>query len=174
MLFRSAPLDITGPGEESGTYDAFVELALGPIAEKQVEAGKITEDEAETTRPDYSTQSNDNAIIEGVAGSDTSLGWVGYAYADQNRDTVKLLQVDGGDGCIAPEPAAIADGAYPLSRTLYIYVNTAKATSNPAVKTFVDFYLGDQGFQAVADADYIQLGGGSWAKSGTKWAAAVK
>ena len=77
-----APLDITGPGEESGTYDAFVELALGPIAEKQVEAGEITEEEAETTRPDYSTQSNDNAIVEGIAGSDTSFGWVGYAFAD--------------------------------------------------------------------------------------------
>lgn len=168
-----APLDITGPGEESGTYDAFVELALGPIAEKQVEAGEITEEEAETTRPDYSTQSNDNAIIEGIAGSDTSFGWVGYAFADLNRETVRLLEVDAGDGCIAPEPGTVADGSYPLSRTLYIYVDTKKAESNPALKAFVDFYLGADGLQAVADADYVPLDDAAWAATEAKWTAAV-
>ena len=169
-----AALEITGPGEESGTYDAFVELALSGIAEERVKAGKITEQQAETTRPDYSTQSNDNAVIEGIAGSDTSFGWVGYAFADLNRDTVKLLEVDAGGGCIAPEPDTVADGSYPLSRTLYIYVDTTKAVADPAVKAFVDFYLGDDGLQAVADADYVPLGDTAWAESGTKWAAAVK
>lgn len=169
-----APLEITGPGEESGTYDAFVELALSGIADERVEAGEISEEQAGTTRPDYSTQSNDNAIIEGIAGSDTSLGWVGYAFADLNRDTVRLLEVDGGDGCISPTPETVADGSYTLSRTLYIYVDTAKAKSNPAVKAFVDFYLGEAGLQAVTDADYVQLGGEAWAATGTKWAAAVK
>lgn len=169
-----APLEITGPGEESGTYDAFVELALSDIAEQRVKAGKITEQQAETTRPDYSTQSNDNAIIEGIAGSDTSFGWVGYAFADLNRDTVKLLEIDAGGGCIAPEPETVADGSYPLSRTLYIYVDTTKAAADPAVKAFVDFYLGDDGLQAVADADYVPLDDAAWAASGTKWAAAVK
>lgn len=169
-----AALEITGPGEESGTYDAFVELALSDIAEQRVKAGKITEEQAETTRPDYSTQSNDNAIIEGIAGSDTSLGWVGYAFADLNRDTVKLLEIDAGGGCIAPEPGTVADGSYPLSRTLYIYVDTTKAASDPALKAFVDFYLGDDGLQAVTDADYVPLDDTAWAASGTKWAAAVK
>ncbi|MFM7225846.1 MAG: phosphate ABC transporter substrate-binding protein PstS family protein [Actinomycetota bacterium] len=169
-----APLEITGPGEESGTYDAFVELALSDIAEERVKAGDITEEQAGTTRPDYSTQSNDNAIIEGIAGSDTSLGWVGYAFADLNRETVKLLEVDGGGGCIAPTPETVADGSYPLSRTLYIYVDVTKAKANPALKAFVDFYLGPDGLQAVTDADYVQLGAEAWAATGTKWAAAVK
>ena len=43
-------------------------------------------------------------------------------------------EVDGGDGCIAPTRDTIADTSYPLSRTLYIYVNKAKITENPAVK----------------------------------------
>ncbi len=30
-----APLEITGPGEESGTYSSFVELALEDIAEER-------------------------------------------------------------------------------------------------------------------------------------------
>jgi phosphate transport system substrate-binding protein len=167
-----ADLEITAPGEESGTYDSFIELALAGIAGDRLEAGKITEDQESTTRPDYSTQANDNAIIQGIGGSDTSLGWVGFSFADQNRETVKLLGVDGGDGCVEPTPETIADGTYPLSRTLYIYVNNAKAADNPAVKAFVDFYMTDAGFQAVADADYVQLTDDEWQKTVSAWAAA--
>ena len=35
-------LDITAPGEESGTYDSFIELALADTAEARLEEGKIT------------------------------------------------------------------------------------------------------------------------------------
>ncbi len=116
-----AQLDITAPGEESGTYDSFIEIALGDIAEARVAAGAITEDQAETTRKDYSSQANDNAIIEGIGGSDTSLGWVGFAFADQNQDAVRSLEVDGGDGCVAPTAETIADGTLP-GRTAAVHL----------------------------------------------------
>jgi phosphate transport system substrate-binding protein len=164
-----ADLQITAPGEESGTYDSFIELALGDIAEERVTAGKIDEDAAGTTRPDYSTQANDNAIIDGIEGSPTSLGWVGFAFADQNRERVKLLAVDGGEGCVAPTAETIADGSYPLSRPLFIYVNVAKARENAAVKGYVDFYMSDAGFRAVAEADYVQLTPARWRQTVSKW-----
>ena len=164
-----AQLDITAPGEESGTYDSFIEIALGDIAEARVAAGAITEDQAETTRKDYSSQANDNAIIEGIGGSDTSLGWVGFAFADQNQDAVKSLEVDGGDGCVAPDAETIADGTYPVSRPLYIYVNTAKADENPALSAYVDFYLSDAGYEAVAEADYVQLPEDQWSETVSTW-----
>jgi phosphate transport system substrate-binding protein len=167
------PLDITAPGEESGTYDSFVEIVLADIAEARVAAGAITEDVAETTRKDYSSQANDNAIIEGITGSDTSFGWVGYAFADQNRDAVKVLQVDGGDGCVEPTPETISDASYPIARSLYIYVNTAKAAENPAVSAFVDFYVSDAGFEAVAEADYVQLPDDRWAATVSTWETAA-
>src|SRR3954466_11707062 len=66
-----APLSITAPGEESGTYDSFIELALTPVAKKRVEAKKITEDQAGTTRKDYQASPNDNVIIEGIGGNAT-------------------------------------------------------------------------------------------------------
>ena len=40
-------------------------------------------------------------IIEGVAANPTSLGWVGFAYVEENLDAVKPVQVDGGGGCVA-------------------------------------------------------------------------
>lgn len=131
-----APLEISGPGEESGTYDYFVEAVVTPIAK---ERGKDS-----VTRKNYSSSPNDNVIIEGIAGSDTSLGWVGYAYAEENLDKVKLLQVAKTPGdCVEPTPATIADNSYPLSRPLYIYINKAKAESNPALVAFVDYYLAE-------------------------------
>jgi phosphate transport system substrate-binding protein len=134
--FPDAPLTITGPGEESGTFDSFVELALAKTAEARGKKG-------ETTRPDYTASANDNAIIEGISGSDTSLGWVGFAFAEENQDKIKEIPVsrDVNGTCVAPTGETIADGSYPLSRSLYLYVNTAKAKANPAVVAYVDFYL---------------------------------
>ena len=146
-----APLDITAPGTESGTYDAFIELALGDIAEGQLEAGAVTEDVAESLRTDYSSQADDNAIISGVEGSESSLGFVGFAFAEGAGDSVKEVEVDGGDGCIAPTIETIADGSYPISRSLYIYVSTASADENPAVAEYVDFYLAEDSLGALVE-----------------------
>jgi phosphate transport system substrate-binding protein len=154
----NTPLVVTAPGEESGTYDSFIELALADVAEKRVEAKKITEDQAAATRKDYTASPNDNVIIEGVSGNPGSLGWVGFAFYEQNQDKVKALQVAGEDGsCVAPTADTIKDNSYPLSRPLFIYVNKAKADSNPALKSFVDFYLSDDGLAGVTEARYVAM-----------------
>jgi phosphate transport system substrate-binding protein len=163
--FPNIPLDITAPGEESGTYDAFIELALKSIADERGQDDTVT-------RPDYKSSGNDNVIIQGIEGSDSSFGWVGFAYAEENAGGVKILEVDGGDGCVAPSRATIADGSYPLSRALYIYVNDAKAKANPALKSFVDFYLQDlaknvtEGGYIELPADQIQATQQAWASTG--------
>ena len=153
--FPDAPLEITAPGEESGTYDAFIELAH--FADIGVEHG-LSEDEAATTRPDYQASANDNVIIDGIAGSDSSFGWVGFSFYEQNQDVVRAIEIDGGDGCVAPTFDTIADGSYPLSRSLYIYVNNAKAQQSKALRAFVDFYLGDTGVKTAVDqVQYVEL-----------------
>ena len=60
-------------------------------------------------------------------------------------------------GASSPSSDTIADGSYPLSRSLYIYVNTDDAASDAAVKAFVDYYLSDEGIQSVVDADYVAI-----------------
>jgi phosphate transport system substrate-binding protein len=152
--FPDAPLDITGPGEESGTYDAMITLAG---IDTTALAQGVPEAKATALRPDYQSSPNDNVIIQGIEGSDSSLGWVGFAYAQNAGTGVKELQVDGGDGCVAPTYDTISDASYPLSRSLYIYVNTAKVAANPALKAFVDYYLSDEGIQAVNQAGYVDL-----------------
>ena len=159
--YPDLPLEVTAPGEESGTYDSFVEFAITKIAgEREQDA---------VTRPDYTPSPDDNIIIEGISGSDSSLGWVGFAFADENSDGVKSLEVDGGDGCVAPTPATIASGAYPMARPLFIYVNTDKEATNPAITAFVDYYLSDAGSAAVTEADYIELAEEELATTRSAW-----
>jgi phosphate transport system substrate-binding protein len=156
-----APLDVTGPGEESGTYDSFVELVIEEFNEDRGA-------EAET-RPDYQASADDNVIIQGIQGSDTSFGWVGFAFAEEATG-VKELEVDGGDGCVAPSPETIADGSYPISRPLYIYVNVAKAEENPALAAFVDFYLNDA-VSSVSDVGYVDLADADLQGTRERWEA---
>lgn len=153
-----APLDVTAPGVESGTYDAFVELVIAGIAEERVEAGELDEDVAESLRTDYSSQADDNSIIAGIEGSAGSLGFVGFAFAEGAGDSVKVLAVDGGDGCVEPTVDTIAGGTYPVARSLYVYVNAEAAERNPAVAEYVDFFLTDVSLDTlVAEAGYVPL-----------------
>jgi phosphate transport system substrate-binding protein len=148
--FPDLPLDITAPGEESGTYDSFIELALGDIIEAQG-----TE---EATRPDYSAQADDTVILQGVEGSEGGFGWVGFAFAEGAGDSVKEVPVTaepGGD-CVSPSADTIADGSYPLSRPLFIYVSAAAAEDNAGVAPYVDYYLND-GYSAVEEVGYVSL-----------------
>jgi len=147
--YPDAELVISAPGEESGTFDSFVELVIADIAEAR--------EQDETTRPDYQSSPDDLVIIENIAGSASSLGWVGYAFAVENADTVKLLEVDGGDGCVAPTPETIVSGEYPISRPLFIYVNAEEGEARPELAAFVDFFLSDEGIDSVTEADYVAL-----------------
>jgi len=148
--FPDEPLTIVAPGTESGTYGSFIDLAIKGIADDRNKPN-------DTLRPDYQSSADDNVIINNAEGTEGALGFVGFAYAQNAGGQVKEFQVDGGDGCVAPSAATVNDGTYPLGRTLYIYVNTDKLASNPALKPFVDYYLGAEGISAVTQVQYIAL-----------------
>jgi phosphate transport system substrate-binding protein len=158
--FPEGSLDITAPGEESGTYDSFIEIALSDTAEARLEEGKITEEQVETTRPDYQSSGDDNIIIQGIEGSDTSFGWVGLSFAEEAGDQVRAIPIaaEPGGECVEPSAETVADGSYPISRPLFIYVNAESAESNEAVADYVDFYLTDEGLvTAVEEVKYVPL-----------------
>ena len=164
--FPEADLEIFAPGEESGTFDSFIEIALEDVWEERAEAGEADANYA--VRPDYNASANDNVIIDGISGNKYSLGWVGFAFADEARDEVKLLEVDGGDGCVAPSPATIADASFPIARFLYTYVDVAQA-DDPAVKGFIEFMLSDEGQKYVVDAGYVNLADSDLAQARDNW-----
>lgn len=155
-----AAIDIVGPGEESGTFASFVELVIEEFNEDRGQEA--------TTRPDYQASSDDNIILQGVGGSATSFGWVGFAFAS-GAEGVKILEIDGGEGCVAPTAETIADGSYPISRPLFIYVNADAAATSPVLEAFVDFYLHDA-IDAVADVGYVPLSDEDLDATRERWA----
>lgn len=115
-----------GPGTDSGTFDYFTETVNG---------------EAGASRADFQASEDDNILVQGVSGDRYALGYFGYAYYAENADRLKLLEVDGGAGCVAPSDATIEDGTYaPLARPLYVYVRHS-SLARPEVRSYVDFML---------------------------------
>ncbi|NQV06529.1 substrate-binding domain-containing protein [bacterium] len=157
-------LVITAPGEESGTFDTFVEFLIDGKAggEDYAETRGV-----ESVRPDYVASANDNVIIEGIVGAPYSLGWVGYAFYTANQDRVKALAIDTGDGCVSPTPETITSGEYPFARELYIYVNTASA-QRPEVAAYIDLYLSEEGLTSIDETGYIRLA--DYGPTRTAWA----
>ncbi|OGO57898.1 MAG: hypothetical protein A2V85_00630 [Chloroflexi bacterium RBG_16_72_14] len=158
-----ADLVITGPGEESGTFDSFVEIVIQKIAEARGQDA--------TTRPDYGSSANDNVIIEGITGSPTSFGWVGLAFAEENKGQVKEIEIskDVNGTCVAPSAATVSDGSYPVSRPLFIYVKKESA-AKPEVAAYVDFYLADGTIAKVLETvPYVNLPADELAATQTTW-----
>ena len=85
--FPDEPIKLYGPGTDSGTFDYFTDEING---------------EEGASRSDYAASEDDNTTVTGVAGEKGGLGYFGFSYFEENQDTLKALEIDGGDGCVAP------------------------------------------------------------------------
>ena len=112
-------------------------------------------------------------LVTGVAGDVNAIAFFGYAYYVENTDKLKAIEVDGGDGCVAPTDETINTNSYaPLSRPIFIYPDVNKATERPELKAFVDFYL--ENTQALsAEVGYVALPDDLLQAEKDEWAAAV-
>lgn len=135
-------LRLFGAGVDSGTYDYFTEAIAGKEG---------------ASRGDFTASEDDNVLVQGIAGDELALGFLPFAYYNENKQRLKLVPVDGGKGPIAPSFETIRDGSYqPLSRPLFIYVSD-KALARPEVQQFVDFYIAQVGSLAE-EVGYVDLG----------------
>ncbi len=139
--FPDDELKLFGPGTDSGTFDFFTKEING---------------EEGASRTDYSPSEDDNVTIQGVEGETGGLGYFGLSYYEQNKDQLALVEVDSGDGCVAPTTETVQDGSYtPLSRPLYLYVATP-AEPRPELKAFMTYMI-DNEKQIATDALFVPL-----------------
>jgi len=161
QTFADVGLDVYGPGEESGTFDSFGEIVIEGVFKGKTDLDIDARDFVDTIRPDYTSSPDDNVILEGINGSDHSLGWVGYSFAQEAADAgrAKLLAVSSTDDsdCVVPTPETIASADFPIARFLYTYVNADAAAGDPAVTAFVDHMLSDTGLESVSAVGYVDL-----------------
>jgi len=139
--FPDLPLDLYGAGTDSGTFDYFTDVING---------------EEGASRTDYTPSEDDNTTVQGVVGSEGGMGYFGFTYYEENADALKALEIDNGDGCVAPSLETAQDGSYaPLSRPLFIYLSD-KAAERPEVSDFVNFYI-ENIDDIVTEAQYVPL-----------------
>jgi len=124
--FPDVPLELFGPGTDSGTFDYFTDAVNG--------------DEG-ISRTDYLATEDDNVAVQGVAGSKGGMAYFGLSYYEQNADQLKVVAIDGGGGPVTPSLETVQSGEYtPLSRPLFIYPSKA-SLERPEVAAFIQFYL---------------------------------
>jgi len=134
-------IHLFGPGVASGTYDYFTEAVVG---------------ESGSSRGDFTASEDDHVLVQGIAGDKYSLGFFGLAYYAENKDKLTLIGVNNGEEVVKPTLETVSNGTYrPLSRPLFIYVNSTSVKS-PEVVEFVNFYLENAG-ELAEDVGYIPL-----------------
>ncbi|MBP5976294.1 PstS family phosphate ABC transporter substrate-binding protein [Brasilonema sp. CT11] len=150
--FPNKPLSLYAPASDTGTFDYFTQAVN--------KKGKAS-------RTDYTATQNQNVLVNGIAGDDAALGYVGISYYLANKDKLQLVGVQTPEGkCETPDPPdKIANNIYkPLSRPLLIYVNKTDLDSKPAVKDFVSFYL-DNSKKWARQSGYVELTDEAYAKA---------
>lgn len=140
-------ISVYGPPSTSGTYDAFKELILGKGCESDPAMKALKDSNKEqyeanchTLRgaPEYVEQGeNDNLIIQKLVRNTSSLGIFGFSYLDANRAQIRDVKINN----VEATSATIADGSYPGSRPLYIYVKKAHVGVIPGLKEYVAAFV---------------------------------
>jgi phosphate transport system substrate-binding protein len=139
--FPDQSLRLFGAGTDSGTFDYFTDVING---------------EEGASRSDYSATEDDNVTVQGVAGDEGALGYFGFSYYEENQDTLKAVEIDGGEGCVAPSVETAQDGTYtPLARPLFVYAKK-ESLGRPEVEAFVQYIL-DNATQIAESAQFVPL-----------------
>jgi phosphate transport system substrate-binding protein len=128
------------PGTDSGTFDYFNEVILEdqPI----VQSATLSED--------------DNILVQGISGEKNGIGYMGYAYYLENKNNLKIVPIDGGNGPVEPTNATIESGEYaPLSRPLFTYVKN-ESVKNEEVYDYVKFLI-ENAADLSEEVGYVRL-----------------
>jgi phosphate transport system substrate-binding protein len=156
--FPDVPLELFGPGTDSGTFDYFTDAING---------------EEGASRSDYTASEDDNVLVRGVAGSKGGLGYFGFSYYEENQGELKALGIDDGNGCIEPSVETAQSGDYkPLSRPLFVYAKTASFTK-PHVRAFIRYMLANAE-QLAEGAKFVPLTSEQLAKAKSDYNAALQ
>lgn len=136
-------ISVFGPPSTSGTYDSFKELLLMAGCDKNPEMKALKDSDKDRHdkicgsfrgAPYYVEQGeNDNLIISKLDKNPTSLGAFGYSYLSSNTDKIKAISVGG----VSPSMATIADGSYPGSRPMFIYIKKKHVGVIPGLIEYV-------------------------------------
>ena len=134
------PITLYGPGVSSGTFDSFNETIIGV---------------ANNSRTDYNSSENDNVLVKGIYDEKNALGYFGLAYYEENKDKLKIVPINNGQGNITPNLETIRNESYLLSHPIFIYFNT-NSIKKPEVSKFLEFYQ-EKALEISTEVGYVPL-----------------
>ena len=140
------------PGTDSGTFDYFVEEVFDKNEEPHLSANNLQLSE------------DDNVLVQGVQGSPFAIGYFGYAYYEENRNTLRILNING----VEPTEEAVEDATYPLARPLFIYSDATVMAEKPQVAEFINYYL-TYVMEEVEAVGYFPASKGAWNQAKQNW-----
>jgi phosphate transport system substrate-binding protein len=107
-------IKIAGHDSGSGTYDYIAETIFADMDNGE---------SFDLKRPDgYFNSAADPDIIDFLIANEDAIGYVGYAYYQENQDAVTAAAIENDAGAfVAPDATTVADGSYnPLSRRIFM------------------------------------------------------
>lgn len=135
-----------GPNENHGTYEFFYENIL----EEQDLVGDIN------LQQEYST------LVTLVSEDVNAIGFFGFGYYDSNKDKVKAVGIDFGEGPVEPSLDTIGEeGPYAnYTRPVFTYLNVNNAKEKAQVYDYALYiaesandFAGETGFAPIPDEE---------------------
>jgi phosphate transport system substrate-binding protein len=151
-------IEVLGPPPTSGTRDAFAELVmeagcttypwikeLKSVDEKRFArvCTQIREDGAYVEAGE-----NDNLIVQKLESNPKALGIFGYSYLEENLNKLHGSIVEGKE----PTFENVADGSYPVARSLFFYVKKAHVGVIPGIQEYINEFTSEK---AIGDEGYL-------------------
>ncbi len=117
----------------SGTYETFKKLVM-----RNAKIGEGTE-----------YVGSNGAVRQRVQSTPAAIGYAGLGFVDE---TVKALKING----IAPSPATVKTGEYPIARPLYMFTNGYPKLGSHLYK-FTTLHLSEDGFYMIEEIGFIPV-----------------
>lgn len=123
--FPNEPILRFIPGEDSGTFDYFVDAFFdGDPAPMQAESNLVTSED-------------DTQLTRAIGENEFAVGFFGFAFFSNNQNSLSVAAVNG----VTPSAETVEDGTYPLSRPLYLYTSEEIIDTKEQVAAFLNYYL---------------------------------
>lgn len=124
-----------GAPTTSGTRDSFDEMVMEHASKNfKIYGGKYKK--IRTDGAYIPGGENDNLIVQQLTQDKAALGYFGYSFLEENHDKINGVTLNG----IAPTAENIANGKYPVSRSLFMYMKNGHIGKVKGVAEFLDLY----------------------------------
>jgi phosphate transport system substrate-binding protein len=124
-----------GAPSTSGTRDSFDEMVMEEASKSfPIYGGKYKK--IRTDGAYIPGGENDNLIVQQLTQDKDAMGYFGYSFLEENHHKISGVTLNG----VEPTAQNIADGSYPVSRSMFIYMKNAHIGKVKGVAEFIELY----------------------------------